>query len=99
MSDTGSVETDPLFVGLTRPTMIFGVSFKMFFLNFFLSMFFYIQSPGLKVIVLAFVLHLVSYILCFQEPLILELYMMKASNFMNCKNKRYFNGANSYDQY
>ena len=99
MADTGSVDTDPLFVGLTRPTMIFGVSFKMFFLNFFASMFFYIQDPGVKVIFLAVALHLLSYILCFQEPLFLELYMMKGSNFMNCKNKRFFNGANSYDQY
>lgn len=99
MADTGSIETDPLFVGLTRPTMIFGVSFKMFFLNFFLSMFFYIQVPGLKVIALAIALHLIAYILCFQEPLFLELYMMKWSKFLNCKNKSFFNGANSYDQY
>jgi type IV secretion system protein VirB3 len=99
MSDTGSVETDPLFVGLTRPTMIFGVSFKMFFLNFFIAMFFYIQVPGLKVVFLGLILHVVSYILCFQEPLFLELYMMKWSNFLKCKNKAFFNGANSYDQY
>jgi type IV secretion system protein VirB3 len=98
MADTGSVSTDPLFVGLTRSTMIFGVSFKMFFMNFFVSLLAYINSPGLKVILLAICLHTFAYILCFKEPLILELYMKRAEKCNKCKNKGYY-GANSYDPY
>ena len=98
MADSGSVSTDPLFVGLTRPTMIFGVSFKFFFLNFFLGILSYINSPGLKVVFIAAALHLVGYIICFKEPLFLELYLKKGEKCTRCRNKSYY-GANSYDPY
>lgn len=97
-SGAGSVSTDPLFVGLTRPTMIFGVSFKFFFLNFFVSLMAYINSPGLMVIGVALALHLFAYIICFKEPLFLELYMKKGEKCTKCRNRIYF-GANSYDSY
>lgn len=98
MENSGSVGTDPLFVGLTRATMIFGVNFKMFFMNFFVGLLSYINSPGVKVIVIAFALHLISYILCFKEPLILDLYLKKGEKCTRCKNKSY-HGANSYDPF
>lgn len=98
MSDSGSVTTDPLFVGLTRPTMFFGVSFKMFFLNFFVGLLSYINAPGLKVIFIAIVLHIIAYILCFKEPLILEIFLKKGQKCTRCSNKGY-HGANSYDPY
>ena len=99
MSDSGVVNIDPLFIGLTRPTMIFGVSFKFFFLNFFAIIFFYINAPGLKVIFLGLILHLVAYIICFKEPLFLELYLMKGAECTKCKNRSYYGGDNSYDPY
>jgi len=98
MTDAGSLGTDPLFVGLTRPTMVFGVSFKFFFLNFFVSMLGYINFPGLGVIGLALCMHLFGYVICFKEPLFLELYLKKASKCMKCPNRLY-HGANSYDPY
>lgn len=98
MADTGSVSTDPLFVGLTRPTMIFGVSFKFFFLNFFIGLVSYINAPGIKVIFIAILLHLIGYIICFKEPLFLELYLKKGEKCTKCTNKSY-HGANSYDPY
>ncbi len=98
MANTGSVSTDPLFVGLTRPTMIFGVNFKLFFMNFFVGLLSYINAPGLKVIFIAVTLHLISYILCFKEPLILDLYLKKGEKCTKCKNKSY-HGANSYDPF
>ena len=98
MAESGSVTTDPLFVGLTRPTMFFGVSFKMFFLNFFIGLLSYINAPGLKVIFIAVALHITAYILCFKEPLILEIYLKKGEKCTRCRNKGY-HGANSYDPY
>jgi type IV secretion system protein VirB3 len=97
-NNAGSVSTDPLFIGLTRPTMIFGVSFKFFFLNFFVSVIAYINSPGIKIIFIGLALHLVGYIICFKEPLFLELYMKRAEKCSRCRNKMY-HGANSYDPY
>ena len=97
-SNVGSVSTDPLFVGLTRPTMIFGVSFKFFFLNFFVSLISYINFPGLMVIGVALGLHLFGYIICFKEPLFLELYIKKGQKCSSRINTLY-HGANSYDPY
>jgi len=97
-SDMGSVSADPLFVGLTRPTMIFGVSFKFFFLNFFVSLMSYINFPGLGVIGIAIGLHLFGYVICFKEPLFLELYLKRSQKCMKSTNKLY-HGANSYDPY
>jgi type IV secretion system protein VirB3 len=97
-SHTGSVSTDPLFVGLTRPTMIFGVSFKFFFLNFFMSVLTYINFPGLSVIGMAIGIHLFGYIICFKEPLFLELYIKRNAKCRKTMNKLY-HGANSYDPY
>lgn len=98
MANAGSVSSDPLFVGLTRPPMIFGVSFKFFFLNFFISLVSYINTPGLAVIGVAFGMHLFGYIICFKEPLFLELYLKKGEKCTRCQNRIYF-GANSYDMY
>lgn len=98
MANTGSVSSDPLFVGLTRPSMIFGVSFKFFFLNFFLSLVSYINFPGIKPFIFAVVMHLIGYIICFKEPLFLELYIKRAEKCNKCSNSG-FHGANSYDQF
>jgi type IV secretion system protein VirB3 len=97
-SSGGSISTDPLFVGLTRPTMIFGVSFKFFFLNFFVSLISYINFPGFTVIGVALSLHLLGYLACFKEPLFLELYIKRSEKCMKTTNKLY-HGANSYDPY
>ena len=91
----GKLEADPLFVGLTRPTMIFGVSIQYAMLNMMISVTWYIQSSGIEIIFVAAVVHLVGYILCFKEPRFMELYLNKASKCNQCPNKSFY-GANSY---
>lgn len=98
MSKTGSVSVDPLFVGLTRPSMFLGVSTPFVLLNGFASMVYYIQSSDLHVIFLAVIIHLVGYVVCFKEPLFLELILTKMQKCNFCKNKG-FHQANSYDPY
>jgi type IV secretion system protein VirB3 len=98
MSDTGSISTDPLFVGLTRPTMFLGVSFTFAMLNGFINIIAYINAPSLKVIFIAVLIHMIGYIICFKEPLFLELYIKRGQIATRCKNTR-FHGANSYDLY
>ena len=91
----GKLEADPLFVGLTRPTMIFGVSIQYAMLNMMISVTWYIQSSGIEIIFVAAVMHLIGYILCFKEPRFMELYLNKAGKCNQCANKS-FHGANSY---
>ena len=98
MSDTGVVKLDPLFVGLTRPTLFFGVSLMFGMLNVLACMIYFIQTADFMVVFLALGIHLVGYIACFKEPLIIELYIMNMQKCNICKNKL-FHGANSYDGY
>ena len=92
---SGRLNADQLFVGLTRPTLIFGVSLPYAMLNIMGSITYFIQSSSIKVLFVALVAHMVGYILCFKEPLFMELYLNKVSKCNKCVNKTYY-GANSY---
>jgi len=89
-------KNDPLFVGLTRPTLIFGVSLQYAMLNMMACGLYFIQTSSVKIIFLGAALHLVGYILCFREPRFMELYLLKLSKFNQCPNRSY-HGANSYE--
>jgi type IV secretion system protein VirB3 len=92
---TGSLSVDPLFVGLTRPTLIFGVSVSFAMVNMMISVVMFIQSSSFIIVPIAGSVHLVGYILCFKEPRFMELYLNKLSKCNQCSNKSYY-GANSY---
>lgn len=99
MASTGELEADPLFVGLTRPPMLFGVSYIFVLLNGFFSILGFINTSDFTILlVIAPSVHLVGYLICFKEPLFLELYMIRSNKCMKCKN-RFYHGANSYDLY
>ncbi len=102
MSDdsSGKVYIDPLFIGLTRPSMIFGVGsmFVILYSMFFLVAFILTSNPsyiaGLPVC------HGIGYQLYSKDPYIIEVIMAK---FQLCSKNRLnsllFHGANSYDPY
>ena len=96
----GVVKADPLFLGLTRPSMIFGVTYVYAALNALASiMAFVITSNFIYLFVLMPILHCIAYFICLKDPLSLELLIMKLSNFNVCYNKIFHGGANSYDVY
>lgn len=89
------ISKDPLFVGLTRPSMFLGVSLPFFASNMMISLMAFIQISDLRILLMAFALHIVGYILCYKEPRFVEIYLMKYGNFNKCPNKSHY-GANSY---
>ncbi len=93
---SGHLQADPLFVGLTRPPMLFGVSYTFALLNSFFCMITYVMTSELKYFALMFPVHMIGYYLCSKEPLFLELYKIKAEKCSRSKNK-FYHGANSYD--
>ena len=97
MSNTGQVKADQLFKGLTRPPMLFGVSFTFVMMNFMTTLIIYIMLKDLRIlIIVAPVLHMIGYIICFKEPLFVELMLVRSQKCTRCKNRLYHN-ANSYD--
>lgn len=98
MSDSGKVKIDPLFVGLTRPAMFLGVSTSFAVMNLFGCMVYFIQTSDLSVVIFGTFVHMIGYIICFKEPLFMELFLIRGQKCSHCKNKMYY-GANSYDIY
>lgn len=90
------LQNDPLFVGLTRPTLIFGVSLQYAMLNMVVCGVYFIQTSSLYSIFIGIIVHIIGYVLCFKEPRFMELYMIKFGKFNQCPNSSYY-GANSYD--
>ena len=94
----GSVHTDHLFLGLTRPPLLFGVSYNFTVLNALVCMVLYIIETNFLYLVIAFPIHAVGYYICSKEPLFIELFKVRAQKCSVCKNK-FFHGANSYDPF
>ncbi len=90
------IKADPLFVGLTRPPMLFGVSYNFAVINAILSMFLYIMTSDFTYFAMMFPMHFLGYYLCSKEPLFIELILNKNQNCPRCWNYAYHKG-NSYD--
>ncbi len=93
---SGQVYTNPLFVGLTRPPMLFGASYMFVLMNAFVCMILYIATSEFKYMFMIFPIHMVAYYICSKEPLILELIQIRAAKCSRCRNWM-FHGCNSYD--
>lgn len=96
----GRLQTDPLFQGLTRPAMLFGVSYLYFVINFLLTMIVYINTTSFVMLLLvAPAIHGVGYLICLREPKAVEIALVKFSKTLKCRNRRYHSFTNSYDHY
>jgi len=96
----GRLQSDPLFQGLTRPTMILGVSYMYFVINAAINMIFFINMQSFFVLlVVAPIVHMIGYIICVKEPRAIELFVLKASKGYKCMNRGYHGYTNSYDPY
>jgi type IV secretion system protein VirB3 len=98
MSNDNKVSADPLFVGLTRPPLMFGVSYTFFVVNALVAMMAYISTTNFKYLAMAFPVHFIGVYICSKEPLFIELFKVRAEKCSRCKN-RFWHGANSYDPY
>lgn len=92
------LKADSLFVGLTRPPMLFGVSYNFVLLNFLISIMGFILTTDFRFFLAAFILHGFGYYICSKEPLFIELFMVKSQRCPQRSNT-FYHGANSYDQY
>jgi type IV secretion system protein VirB3 len=97
---SGTVSTDPLFLGLTRPPMLLGVSYTFAALNGIVSLLaFIITSKFFYLLILLPGTHLVAWFICLKEPRAIELFIARMSKCNICPNRSYYGGVNSYDVY
>ena len=90
--------TDPLFLGLTRPAMVWGVPQPFFVLNGMISiMAFLLSNSFYPLFIGAPAIHGLGLLLCLRDCRIFDLWLTKA-RFLRCLNQRYW-GANSYNPF
>ncbi len=97
MANTGELEVDMLFLGLTRPPMLFGVSYTVVMINFLVSMGYFVMTSDFMGFGAMPIVHGAAYILSQKEPLFLDLFMIKQQKCNKCKNRFYHGMTNSYD--
>lgn len=97
---SGTVQTDPLFLGLTRPPLLLGVSYTFAALNDIISLLaFVVTNKFFYLLVLLPGIHLIGWFICLKEPRAIELLLAKNAKCSICRNKMYHGGTNSYDVY
>lgn len=97
---SGRLQSDPLFQGLTRPTMILGVSYMYFVVNAIISMITFINLQSFKIIlIVAPTMHLLGYLICLKEPRAIELFILKINKGFRCLNRGFHGYTNSYDPF
>ncbi len=98
--DAGKVQRDPLFLALTRPAMIFGVTYAWFGVNIltWTMVFVNIKDFGLCIPGVA-IFHGIGYYLCAYEPRWMEIAKIWALTVPTCLNRFYHGNTCSYDLY
>ncbi|MDE3060839.1 MAG: VirB3 family type IV secretion system protein [Pseudomonadota bacterium] len=96
----GRLQSDPLFQGLTRPTMILGVSYMYFVINAVVCMVTFINTQNFVVLLfVAPTIHLIGFIICIKEPRAMELFLLKMRKGYKCVNRGFHGYTNSYDPF
>ena len=89
-----ALKNDPLFVGATRPAMLFRVSYSGVILNIMLVMSLFMNLGGNPLyLLLAIPVHLVMAILTIQEPRFFELVEAWIKTVATVRFRRFWKGA------
>jgi type IV secretion system protein VirB3 len=90
-----TIDRDILFVALTRPQMLFGVTYGLAIANAVVSTELFLLSKSAWVLVAAAVIHLASWLGCLRDPRFFDLWLVKAQRCPRIPNFRLWQ-CNSY---
>lgn len=76
MDRNQGITADPLFVGMTRPPMKFGVTYVGLIVNAIVTMEVFIVTKNLLWLLSFFPVHGVLYLICLYEPMFFELLIL-----------------------
>ena len=88
---------DALFIGMTRPPMIAGVTFLYMGVNAFSVAFIYVLSQNLFMLLLFLPLHSVGYLMCLKDPRLMDVIVKRSQKSSGVTNKEYW-GGKSYER-
>lgn len=90
-------EKDSLFIAMTRPPMLFGVTFLFMGLNIFAVAFVFVITKNLFHLLFAVPIHLVGYLICLKDPQLLDVIVKKAQKTSGVTNRKFWSGS-SYER-
>ena len=96
----GNLQSDALFLGLTRPATVMGVHYLIFLINFMINVLIFINTTHNKFVIAAVcfaTIHILAYLICLKEPRAIELVMIRYAKCTNRKNRVHHKYTNSYD--
>lgn len=89
------VDRDILFVGLTRPQMLLGVTYSFAIINAILTTELFLVFKSGWVLLAAVLVHLAGWLACLRDPHIFELWLVKVRRCPRVRNHRVWR-CNSY---
>lgn len=97
MSDTrrDGLRREPLFIPLTRPQMIWGVTYPFFVVNLVVSTEAYLLTKSFWVLALWLVFHAAGYAACLKEPRRFDLWIARLGRAQRVRNVSLWQ-SNSY---
>ena len=100
MSEDGRITTDPLFMALTRPAMLLGVTYMWMAVEMLFGMLAFINTSSFKYFFMTVVpMHLIGFMACSHEPRFVELFMIWGKTWPKCLNRSFHGRTGSYDLY
>jgi type IV secretion system protein VirB3 len=98
--DAGKVSRDPLFLALTRPAMLFGVTYSWFAVSFLGWLAIFVNTKNFGLLIPGLITtHVVGYYACSYEPRFMEIIKIWAQTVPTCINRFYHGNTCSYDLY
>ena len=88
-------QQDILFLALTRPPMVFGVTYTFLVVNVLATGLGFIWSKNLWMLLMAAPIHLAGYVSCIRDPRLFDLWYVKLRYALPAQT-RFFWGGNSY---
>ena len=86
---------DTLFVGLTRPQMLLGVTYGFAIINAIVTTELFLVFKSVWVILAAVIVHAIGVVACLRDPLIFDLWLVKVQRCPRVRNYRIWR-CNSY---
>jgi type IV secretion system protein VirB3 len=92
---TDAPDRDMLFVALTRPQMLLGVTYGFAIGNAVVTTELFLIFKSVWVLLAALVLHGIGWVACLKDPRVFDLWLVKAQRCPRVRNYRYWR-CNSY---
>ena len=88
---------DPLFIAMTRPPMLMGVTFIFMGLNMFSVAFVFVITKNLLHLLFMIPIHAVGYLICLKDPQLIDVMVKKSQKTSGVTNKKFWSGG-SYER-